>query len=149
MIGLLGLFGWEVTVISSNFISLQLIITMAVTIHLIVRYRELSQKNPQASQRELVYDTVRLMLRPCLYAGLTTIAGFGSLLLSNILPVITFGWMMIGGITVSLFVTFLLFPAGVLLLGKEDGMKGFMMGKVKLAGDLNLAMKLTSFFKMS
>ena len=35
------------------------------------------------------------------------------------------------------------------LLGKEDGMKGFMMGKLQLAGDLNLAMKLTSFFKMS
>ena len=34
------------------------------------------------------------------------------------------------------------------LLGKEDGMKGFMMGKLQLAGDLNLAMKLTSFFKM-
>lgn len=119
MMGLLGLFGLEVTVISSNFISLQLIITMAITIHLIVRYRELSQKNPEASQRKLVLDTVRLMLRPCLYAGLTTMAGFGSLLLCNILPVITFGWMMIGGITVSLFVTFLLFPAGVILLSKE------------------------------
>jgi len=119
MIGLLGLSGWEVTVISSNFISLQLIITMAITIHLIVRYRELSQKNPEAGQRKLVYDTVRLMLRPCLYAGLTTMAGFGSLLLCNILPVITFGWMMIAGITVSLFVTFLLFPAGVILLNKE------------------------------
>ena len=125
MMGLLGLFGLEVTVISSNFISLQLIITMAVTIHLIVRYRELSQKNPQASQRELVYDTVRLMLRPCLYAGLTTIAGFASLLLCNILPVITFGWMMIAGITVSLFVTFLLFPATVLLLNKETSKSKF------------------------
>ncbi len=119
MMGLLGLFGLEVTVISSNFISLQLIITMAITIHLIVRYRELSQKDPEADQRKLVYDTVRLMLRPCLYAGLTTMAGFGSLLLCNILPVITFGWMMIAGITVSLFVTFLLFPAGVMLLNKE------------------------------
>jgi len=119
MIGLLGLFGLEVTVISSNFISLQLIITMAITIHLIVRYQELSQKNPEAGQRKLVYDTVRLMLRPCLYAGLTTMAGFGSLLLCNILPVITFGWMMIAGITVSLFVTFMLFPAGLMLLNKE------------------------------
>ena len=119
MMGLLGLFGLEVTVISSNFISLQLIITMAVTIHLIVRYRELLQKNPEADQRELVLDTVRLMLKPCLYAGLTTIAGFGSLLMCNILPVITFGWMMIAGITLSLFVTFMLFPAGVLLLNKE------------------------------
>ncbi len=88
MIGLLGLFDWEVTVISSNFISLQLIITMAITIHLIVRYRELSQKNPEAGQRTLVYDTVRLMLRPCLYAGLTTMAGFGSLFLMAIIKAV-------------------------------------------------------------
>ncbi|MDH3723696.1 MAG: MMPL family transporter, partial [Desulfobacteraceae bacterium] len=88
MIGLLGLFGWEVTVISSNFISLQLIITMAITLHLIVRYRELCIKNPDAEQRELVLDTVKLMGKPCLYAALTTIAGFSSLLLCDILPVI-------------------------------------------------------------
>ncbi|MBW1896077.1 MAG: MMPL family transporter, partial [Deltaproteobacteria bacterium] len=79
MMGLLGMFGWEVTVISSNFISLQLIITMAVTIHLIVRYRELLFNNPEAEQRQLILDTVRLMVTPCLYAALTTIAGFGSL----------------------------------------------------------------------
>ena len=34
------------------------------------------------------------------------------------------------------------------LLGKANGMQYFMQGKLKLAGDLNLAMKLTSFFKM-
>ena len=118
MMGLLGLFGWEVTVISSNFISLQLIITMAITIHLIVRYRELHVNNPEAKQRELVLDAVSLMLRPCLYAALTTIAGFSSLLLSDILPVINFGWMMSAGITVSLVWTFLLFPAVLMLLRK-------------------------------
>jgi hypothetical protein len=119
MIGLLGLFGWEVTVISSNFISLQLIITMAITIHLIVRYRELCIKNPDAKQRELVLDTVRLMGKPCLYAALTTIAGFGSLLLCDILPVINFGWMMSGGITVSLVMVFLLFPSVSMLMPKD------------------------------
>ena len=119
MMGLLGLFDWEVTVISSNFISLQLIITMAITIHLIVRYRELCIKNPEASQRELVLDTVSLMGKPCLYADLTTIAGFGSLLLCNIRPVITFGWMMSAGISVSLVMTFLLFPCILVLLRKE------------------------------
>ncbi|MBC8433602.1 MAG: MMPL family transporter [Desulfobacterales bacterium] len=118
MMGLLGLFGWEVTVISSNFISLQLIITMAITIHLIVRYRELHFINPETEQRKLVLDTLRLMLKPCLYAALTTMAGFGSLLLCDILPVIAFGWMMIGGITVSLILTFLLFPAVLMLLRK-------------------------------
>ena len=119
MMGLLGMFDWKVTVISSNFISLQLIITMAITIHLIVRYRDLLLLNPEADQHQLVLDTVSLMLTPCLYAALTTIAGFGSLLLSDILPVRTFGWMMSAGIAVSLTMTFLLFPAGLMLLGKE------------------------------
>ena len=120
MMGLLGLFDWEVTVISSNFISLQLIITMAITIHLIVRFNELSLKNPEAGQRELILDTVRLMMKPCLYAALTTIAGFGSLLLCDILPVITFGWMMSAGILVSLVMTFLLFPSVLMLMRKKS-----------------------------
>jgi uncharacterized protein len=120
MMGLLGLFNWEVTVISSNFISLQLIITMAITIHLIVRYRELSLKHPEAGQRQLILDTVRLMMKPCLYTALTTIAGFGSLLLCNILPVITFGWMMGAGIILSLVMVFLLFPSVLMLTSKES-----------------------------
>ena len=119
MMGLLGMFGWQVTVISSNFISLQLIITMAITIHLIVRYRGLALNQPDAEHRELISDTIRLMVTPCLFAALTTMAGFGSLLLCNILPVRTFGWMMIAGIVVSLVVTFLLFPAGLMLVTKK------------------------------
>ena len=119
MMGLLGIFGWQVTVVSSNFISLQLIITMAITIHLIVRYRGLASQNPGAEQRHLILDTVRLMVIPCLYAALTTIAGFGSLLLCDLLPVKTFGWMMIAGIIVSLAVTFLLFPAALMVVHKR------------------------------
>ena len=124
MMGLLGMFGWEVTVISSNFISLQLIITMAITIHLIVRYRGLALTDPQASHRDLIGETIRVMVTPCLFAALTTIAGFGSLLLCNILPVRTFGWMMIAGIGVSLAVTFLLFPAGLMLAAKKTPRPG-------------------------
>jgi len=120
MVGLLGWFGWEVTVISSNFISLQLIMTMAVAIHLIVRYHELLQDSPNADQKTLVRETVRLKIHPCLFATLTTVAGFASLLLCNILPVITFGWMMIAGLFVSLAVTFILFPCITLLLPKQE-----------------------------
>jgi predicted RND superfamily exporter protein len=119
MMGLLGMFGWQVTVISSNFISLQLIITMALTIHLIVRYRDLAQLKPDAGHRELISETIRLMVTPCLFTALTTMAGFGSLLLCDILPVRTFGWMMIAGIVVSLLVTFLLFPAGLMVVRKK------------------------------
>jgi predicted RND superfamily exporter protein len=119
MMGLLGMFGWRVTVISSNFISLQLIVTMAITIHLIVRYRFLAAQNPDADQHQLILDTVRQMMTPCLFAALTTIAGFGSLLFCDILPVKTFGWMMIAGISVSLILTFLVFPAGLMLMEKK------------------------------
>lgn len=38
---------------------------------------------------------------------------------------------------------------GDVLLGKANGMQYFMEGKLKLVGDLNLAMKLTSMFKIS
>ncbi len=124
MMGILGAFGWEVTVISSNFISLQLIITLAIAVHLIVRYREFQVTHPGADQRTLVRDTVRTKFTPCLYAALTTIAGFFSLLLSNIKPVIHFGWMMSAGILVSLLLTFILFPSGIVLLKKPRSPAG-------------------------
>ena len=135
MMGLLGMFGWEVTVISSNFISLQLIITMAITIHLIVRYRELYFDNPETEHRKLVLDAVCLMMTPCLYAALTTVAGFGSLLFCKILPVKTFGWMMSAGVTASLIFTFMFFPA-VLMLMKKGYTPARQAPKVSMAAFL-------------
>ncbi|MEA1966721.1 MAG: MMPL family transporter, partial [Thermodesulfobacteriota bacterium] len=116
MTGLIGIFGWEITVISSNFISLQLIVTMALTIHLIVRYRELVVQNPEWSQFDLVKKTIASKFIPCLFTTITTIAGFSSLLVCDILPVINFGWMMSIGMIVSLVVIFLLFPVILILL---------------------------------
>jgi hypothetical protein len=116
--GFLGLFGWEVTVISSNFISIQLIITMAITIHLIVRYRELARLLPEMDQRQLILHSTIFMARPCTFAVLTTVVGFASLVLSGILPVMNFGWMMSAGIGVSLFLTFLIFPVLLMQMPK-------------------------------
>ncbi len=120
MIGILGILGWKVTVISSNFVSLQLIMTMSLVIHLTVQFNELSRKNPSWLQRDLVFKTVSSKFQPCLFATLTTIAGFSSLLVCDILPVINFGWMMIMGLSVSLFITFFMFPAILLLLPKIE-----------------------------
>ncbi len=119
MAGLLGWLGWKVTVVSSNFISLQLIITTSLTIHLIVRYRELRQEKPQAPNRELISETIRLMLKPCFYTTITTIAGFASLAFCDMLPVIMFGRMMMLGLVISLIVTFLLFPVVLILMPKD------------------------------
>ena len=118
MIGMLGLAGWKVTVISSNFLALMLIITISMNIHLTVRYRQLHRDFPELSHRDLVATTVRRMVWPCLYTALTTIIGFGSLVFSGIKPVIDFGWMMSIGLAVTFVTAFTLFPAVVLLLGR-------------------------------
>jgi len=128
-IGVLGIFGWEVTVISSNFISLQLIITMSIIIHLIVRYRELAAEHPVMSQHDLVLHTVTSMAKPTFFAVVTTIAGFASLIFSDILPVINLGYMMSLGISISFLLTYLIFPAIVVLMPRTDvGLKNVKAG---------------------
>jgi len=94
MTGLISTIGWKVTVISSNFFSLLLVMTLSVTIHLVVRYREIAKNNPDTDNGELTRQTLEQMIRPCIYTTLTTIAAFISLTLSNIRPVIDFGLMM-------------------------------------------------------
>jgi hypothetical protein len=116
MIGYLGWRQWPVTVVSSNFISLLLIITLSLIIHLIVRYRELATIKPGASQYQLVRGTVLSKFTPSFYTAITTMVAFGSLLVSGIRPVIDFGWMMVIGITVSFLLAFILFPAALMLL---------------------------------
>ena len=117
--GILGLFGWEITVISSNFISLQLIMTMSLVVHLMIKYRELLLNNPNLEQKELVFQTVTSMAKPSFFVVITTIAGFSSLVFSSILPVMNFGWMMSMGIAISLVLTFILFPTILILLPKK------------------------------
>ena len=120
MLGLLGLVGWNVTVISSNFISLMLIITMSMNVHLIVRYRQLSNDFPEYTQHELVLTTACKMVWPCFYTALTTIMAFSSLVVSGIKPVIDFGWMMTIGLTVTFLTSFILFPALLILMPKTS-----------------------------
>ena len=116
MIGLLGFLDWRVTVVSSNFVALMLILCLALTLHIIVRYREIHERNPDADQFMLVRKTVRRIAKPCFYTAVTTIVAFGSLLVSGIRPVIDFGWMMSIGIVVAFVLSFTLFPAALMLL---------------------------------
>ncbi|WP_331775488.1 efflux RND transporter permease subunit [Sulfurospirillum sp. 1612] len=121
--GFLGLFGWDVTVISSNYISLQLIITISIILHLIVRYRELANAYDW-SQKELLLETVTSKAKPSFYAIITTIAGFGSLILADLKPVINLGYMMSIGVATSLFIAFILFPAAMMLFKRDANAAG-------------------------
>ena len=116
MIGLLGWLDWRVTVVSSNFISILLIITLSLTIHLIVRYRELHNQHPDETQFKLIQQTIQSKFLPSFYTAITTMVAFVSLIVSDIRPVIDFGWMMVLGITVAFILTFTFFPATLLLL---------------------------------
>ncbi|MDA0944473.1 MAG: MMPL family transporter [bacterium] len=116
MVGLFGFLHWDVTVISSNFISVQFILNLALCLHLMVNYRQLYDETPSMTPGELAVQTVRIKFLPCLFAALTTIAGFGSLLISDILSVSTFGHMMIVGVVISFCVTFVMFIAWMSLM---------------------------------
>jgi hypothetical protein len=117
--GIFGALGWEITVVSSNFISLQLIMNISLVVHLIIKYKELVTLHPTYLQKDIVTATVISMAKPSFFVVITTIAGFSSLVLSHILPIINFGWMMSVGIVVSLVSTFLLFPILLLFLPKS------------------------------
>ena len=111
MVGLLGFLGWKVTVISSNFIALMLILNMAMNIHVTVRFLQLKKEFPTLTNEQAVLDTTKRMFLPILYTVLTTICAFLSLIFSGIKPIIDFGWMMTLGLTVSIIVTFSLLPS--------------------------------------
>ena len=120
MVGILGLMDWRVTVVSSNFISLLLIITISLTVHLMVRYRELRATRHYSNHAKVLRHSVKSMFRPCFYTALTTAVAFGSLIVSGILPIITFGWMMMMGVATALMVAFTLFPAVMSSLKEDD-----------------------------
>ena len=111
MMGLLGILGWKVTVISSNFIALMLILTMAMNIHMSTRFLQLKKNFPTKNSFEIISLTANKMFWPILYTVLTTIFAFLSLIFSGIKPIIDFGWMMTFGLITSFIITFTLLPA--------------------------------------
>ncbi len=116
MLGYVSWLDWRLTVISSNFVALLLIISLAIIIHLVVRYREFLQNKPEWDQQQLVSATVKSMALPCLYTVMTSMVAFASLVVSNIRPVIDFGWLMTMGLMLALLLAFTVLPAALMLL---------------------------------
>ena len=118
--GMLGFLQTAATVISSNFVSLLVIMTISLTIHLIVRYRELSALEDGPRGEALVTETFVSKFAPCFYTALTTIAAFGSLTVSDIPPVEDFGAMMCLGVALAFLTAFTIFPALLMLLVRAE-----------------------------
>jgi len=135
MTGLLGLLGWKVTVISSNFIALMLILTMAMNIHMSTRFLQLRNDFPNLKNVEIISITTGKMFWPILYTVLTTVCAFLSLIFSNIKPIIDFGWMMTLGLITSFIITFTLLPTLLSFISNN---------KIKIIE--NNESKITAFF---
>ena len=139
MTGLISSIGWKVTVISSNFFSLLLVMTLSVIIHLVVRYREISNQNLDQNNSETIRQTLNQMIRPCLYTVITTIAAFASLTASHVQPVIDFGLMMSIGVTVAFVLSFIGFAIFMVLLkqpkSSQESKKSFALEKLALVAD--------------
>ncbi|MBD1139236.1 MMPL family transporter [Pelagibacterales bacterium SAG-MED46] len=110
MMGLLGILGWKVTVISSNFIALMLILTMAMNIHISTRFLQLRKDFPKKNNFQIISLTTNKMFWPIIYTVFTTVFAFLSLIFSGIKPIIDFGWMMTFGLITSFLITFTLLP---------------------------------------
>ncbi|MDB0046188.1 MMPL family transporter [Candidatus Pelagibacter sp.] len=135
MTGLLGLLGWKVTVISSNFIALMLILTMAMNIHMSTRFLQLRNDFPNLSNFEIISMTTAKMFWPIIYTVLTTVCAFLSLIFSGIKPIIDFGWMMTLGLITSFIITFTLLPTLLNFMSNNNI-------KIKQSSES----KITSFF---
>ncbi len=144
MTGLLGILGWKVTVISSNFIALMLILNMAMNIHMTVRYLQIRKDFSNLTKNESIIETTRKMFLPILYTVLTTICAFLSLIFSGIKPIIDFGWMMTLGLIVSITVTFFLLPSLLNLL-KDDELNINEIKKSRITSFLSKVSQGNSF----
>ncbi len=141
MTGLISAIGWKVTVISANFFSLLLVMTLSVIIHLVVRYREIASQELEQSNSDIIRQTLNQMIRPCVYTVITTIAAFASLTSSQVQPVIDFGLMMSIGVTVAFVLSFIGFAIVMTLLKKPKPPKKpeqfFILQKLAQSTDIH------------
>ena len=120
---LLGYFDWPISIVSSNFLTLLFISSVAVSVHMIVKLKEGKTK------RFSYEESLAKIFIPCLYTALTTMVGFLSLILSNIQPVIDFGKMMAVGVIVNLLISFVFIPALIGLRGIAESAE-FSLSKI-------------------
>ena len=117
--GLISWMGWKVTVVSANFIALLMIIGISLTVHLVVRYREITSRFHDLTHSEALKKTLSQMFLPCLYTALTTMVAFASLIISDIRPIIDFGLLMVLSIFIAFTVSFVFFGSLASLMKKN------------------------------
>ena len=115
--GFLGYMDWKISVVSSNFIALLLILTISLTVHLLVKINEL---NKQTNCKDAIIQGYDQMFAPCFFAALTTAVAFLSLTFGDLKPVIEFGKMMAFGISIAFMLTFTFLPCALYFINQSN-----------------------------
>ncbi|TNB60578.1 RND family transporter [Campylobacter helveticus] len=115
-----ALLNFPITVISSNYAPLMLIITLSVVVHLITHFIEISRLYPNTTQKRLVLQTLLSKAKPSFFAIFTTMIGFFSLIFSQIEPIIKLGIMMSLGIALGLILAYLFLASALVLLKRKN-----------------------------
>ncbi len=120
--GFLGYMDWKISVVSSNFIALLLILTISLTVHLLVKINEIKK---EMDIKDAIINGYDQMFAPCFFAALTTAVAFLSLTFGELKPVIEFGKMMAFGISIAFILTFTFLPCAIYLI-KVGSTKDFL-----------------------
>lgn len=109
--------GVHLSMVSSMLTAIVTIVGVSAVVHLIVRFRELRAES--MTPVEALTQTLIVLAMPIFLALCTDIAGFGSLLITDVGPIDDFGMMMAIG-AVFVLVSMALLVPGLALLGRFD-----------------------------
>ena len=136
--GVFALLNFPITVISSNYVALVLIITLSIVVHILTHFLETLKIRPQSSLQNIVLQTLLAKARPSFFAVLTTMIGFFSLIFSHIEPIIKLGIMMSVGIGMALIFCYLFLASALILIGKRGSQKEFKLSFLRFCAHLSL-----------
>jgi predicted RND superfamily exporter protein len=118
--GLASILEFQLTIISSNFVALLIIFSVTLSIHVIIRYQEIQKSQPNETIHENLRTSLSQIITPCFYMVLTSAIAFFSLIVSDINPVIVFGYIMILGLLCAFLLTFTVLPALIMLINPKS-----------------------------
>ncbi|MGC1276062.1 MAG: MMPL family transporter, partial [Planctomycetaceae bacterium] len=108
----LAVSGTELSMVSSMLNSLVTIVAVATVTHVAVRFRELRRRHERL---DALRHTIAQLATPIFWTTATTVAGFLSLVVSDVMPVRSFGLMMALGTAMVLVAAAMIVPGGTLL----------------------------------
>ena len=111
MVGALAYLEVPVGFVTSNMPVLLFVLMLPYSVYFIESYRERQLRVPEEESAASSWEALRVILAPCLFSCVTTMAGFGALWLSKIIPIRDFGRNMTVGMVLGFVVVFLLMAA--------------------------------------